>query len=976
MPIAEGTRLDRYQVLSPIGTGGMGEVYLAQDTKLGRKVALKLLPSQYTKDPERLHRFEQEAFAASSLNHPNIITIYEIGEAITESGRIHFIVTEFIEGQTLRRRLAAGKIPINEVLEIATQVASALAAAHNAGIIHRDIKPENLMVRPDGYVKMLDFGLAKLTERSANTEQFEAQFDSSKMTVATVTNVSPDKTAPVPLDEDLLATSPGSVVGETTPGIVMGTAQYMSPEQARGQRVDWRTDIFSFGIVLYEMLAGRAPFTGNSPKEIALSILQNEPPPLSRYLPEAPESLEWIISKALVKDREERYQTAKEMLNDFKRLHRRLEVEREILRTRQAQSGGQPMPTQLSTRLSDNTTQEMTLSTGEVSGTQSSGLFAHLSSNGSRSKFTNPAFIALAVTTLLAVGFSIYLFIQSRSTVTSPFQSMRVKRFTSSGKASRAVISPDGKYIVHVLSNAGKQSLLVRQVTPSDNVEVVPPADVSYRGLTFARDGAHVYYVVQERNDPILSLYKVPVLGGLPQKILRDIDSPVAVSPDGKQLAFMRRARGQGEDQLIVANADGTSLRTLATRKGADFFGLSGLAWSPDGKSIACPAGSNTGGRHMYVVEFNAATGQEKMVSPQNWPSVGRVSWLRDGRGLVVTALEPGSSLAQLWFLPYPSGVLQRITNDLNDYRDTSLTDDARSLATIQSEANVNVWLMPANDTSRARQITEGVGHRSGDRGLAWMPDGKLIYISRASGSQDIWMMDQNGKGQQQLTMPETRAEIYPAVSPDGRFIVFVSTRTGNSNIYRLDVSTGEQMQLTNGISDEFPTVSADSKSVIYTVTSSSKYTLWKVPIDGGQPVQLTDKLSQWPAVSPDGQRIACWYRQEPNAPWQIAIIPINGSLNEQTNGGPSEKLIDVPSTADWAIPIRWMPDGKSISYVDGRGGVSNLWMKPLDGSEPRQLTQFSSDQILWFDWSRDGKQLACSRGRITNDVVLISEFN
>lgn len=974
MPIAEGTRLDRYQIISPIGTGGMGEVYLAQDSRLGRKVAIKLLPAQYTLDTERLRRFEQEAFAASALNHPNIITIYEIGEA---EGR-HFIVTEFIQGQTLRRRLAGGKVPVVEALEIATQVASALAAAHSAGIIHRDIKPENLMIRPDGYVKMLDFGLAKLTEKAISAEMVEIAFDSSELHAETSADALFDEGASLSQDEDQFATAPATVAGETMPGVVMGTAQYMSPEQARGQRVDLRTDIFSFGIVLYEMLTGRAPFSGSSSKEIVASVLHAEPPPLTRYLPDAPESLEWIISKALVKDREERYQTAKEMLNDFKRLHRRLAVEQEMSRshhTSSADSGGgnsggnagPAVTAQYPARLSGNSTKEFHLNTGSISEAQSSGIFAHLSGKSTRGLFANPFFIALAVTTLVAVGISIYLYLNSHSAPSSPFQSMQVRRFTSSGKATRAAISPDGKYVVHVLSDAGKQSLLVRQVTPSDNVEIVSPANVIYRGLTFSRDSTHVFYSVQERNDPIQSLYQVPVLGGVSRKILRDIDSPVAISPDGKQLTYVRRVRGQGEDQLMLANIDGSNIRTLVSRRGADFLGTSGPDWSPDGKGIVCPAGSNTGGRHMYVAEFDATTGQERLASSQTWSNVGRVSWVRGGKGMIVTAMEQGSPLAQVWFLPYPKGTPQKITNDLNEYRDASLTDDARALVTVQSESNVNVWLMPAADSSRARQITDGIGQRSGDRGLTWMPNGNLVYISRASGSLDVWMMNQDGKTQQQLTTAETRAEAYPAVSPDGRYIVFASNRTGNSNIYRLDVSTGDQLQLTKGMGEEFPAISADGRSVIYTLTTSSKFTLWKVPIDGGESVQLTDKLSQWPAVSPDGQRLICWYRQESSAAWQIAILPING--------GEPEKVLTVPPTADTAIPIRWMPDGTAISFVDTRNGVSNLWSLPVDGGEPKQLTTFTADQIFWFDWSRDGKQLACSRGRVTNDVVLISEF-
>lgn len=972
MSIAEGQRLDRYQIISPIGTGGMGEVYLAQDTKLGRKVAIKLLPEQYTKDPERLRRFEQEAFAASSLNHPNIITIYEIGHA---EGH-HFIVTEFIEGQTLRRKLARGKISVAESLEISSQIASALSSAHNAGIIHRDIKPENLMIRPDGYVKMLDFGLAKLTE-NFNTELtgslFDTQFDSSQFQSPAKGNDVIDETAPIEV-RDSFATSPEATSSQTIPGIVMGTAQYMSPEQARGQRVDWRTDIFSFGIVLYEMLSGRAPFRGSTSKEIVASILEEDPLPISHLVPDVPdvpEALEWIVAKALVKDREERYQTTREMLNDFKRLQRRLDVEHEMSRSRlpaeSSQSDQESTTGKQQAKLSGNSTHEFNLVTGQISETRSSGLFAHLSVNRPKNKFSNPLFIALALTTAVAVTVSIYLYLSSRSVTKSPFQSMQVSRFTTSGRATRAAISPDGKYVVHVLNEAGKQSLLIRQVTPSDNVMIVPPADVLYRGLTFSRDGTSVYYVIQERNDPIQSLYQVPVLGGIPRRILRDIDSPVAISPNGKQLAFIRRVRGQGEDQLMLADVDGGNIRQLASRKGADFYGISGMAWSPNGQTIACPAGSNTGGRHMFIAEINVSTGQEKIFSALRWSGIGRISWTRDGKGLVFGAMEQGSSLTQIWFLSYPVGAKQRITNDLNDYRDMMLTDNSQFLITVQSEAHVNIWLTAAGDTSQSRQITDGVGQRSGERGLTWMPDGKLVYISRASGSQDIWLMNSDGTQQQQLTAAETRAEIYPAVSPNGRYIVFVSTRTGNSNIYRLEVSTGEQLQLTSGMGEEFPTVSADGKWVIYTATNSSRFTLWKVPIDGGKPEQITDHLSQWPVVSPDGKYIACWYRQQPASPWQVAIIPFGG--------GQPEKMMSLPPTADTSIPVRWMPDGSGISYVDTRNGVSNIWVLPIEGGEPRKITQFSADQIFWFEWSRDGTHLACSRGRVTNDVVLISDL-
>src|SRR5688572_4807705 len=274
----------------------MGEVYLAFDTELDRTVAIKILPEAFAANQQRLQRFVQEAKAASALNHPHILTIYEIGTAGTK----RFIATEFIDGDTLRERIRKGSLTLHEILDIAIQAAGALAAAHAAGIIHRDIKPENIMVRRDGYIKLLDFGLAKLTEAPGSISDTEA---------------------------------PTRAMVNTGAGTVMGTANYMSPEQAKGKNVDVRTDLWSLGAVVYEMVAGRLPFEAETPSEVIAQILDKEPPPLARFNRDAPPELERIVTKALSKDREERYQTAKDLLNDFKRLKHRLDVDAEVERT-------------------------------------------------------------------------------------------------------------------------------------------------------------------------------------------------------------------------------------------------------------------------------------------------------------------------------------------------------------------------------------------------------------------------------------------------------------------------------------------------------------------------------------------------------------------------------------------------------------------------------------------------------------------
>src|SRR5712691_2981789 len=295
MPISAGVRLGRYEIRSQIGAGGMGDVYLALDTELDRTVAIKILPEALASDPQRLQRFIQEAKAASALNHPHILTIYEIGA----TGASRFIATEFIDGETLRQRISAG-MKLLEILEISIQAGSALSAAHAAGIIHRDIKPENIMVRRDGYIKVLDFGLAKLTEPQGSTTDTEA---------------------------------PTRAMVNTGAGTVMGTANYMSPEQAKGTSVDARTDLWSLGALLYEMVTGHVPFAGETPTETISLILQKEPAPLARYAHEVPAELDRIVTKALTKDREARYQTAKDLLIDLRNLKRKLEVSAEIDRT-------------------------------------------------------------------------------------------------------------------------------------------------------------------------------------------------------------------------------------------------------------------------------------------------------------------------------------------------------------------------------------------------------------------------------------------------------------------------------------------------------------------------------------------------------------------------------------------------------------------------------------------------------------------
>jgi hypothetical protein len=549
---------------------------------------------------------------------------------------------------------------LREVLDVISQVASALSAAHQAGIIHRDIKPENIMLRRDGLIKVLDFGLAKLADHTgAAARQEEMDTEAPTMTK----------------------------VVKTEPGIVMGTASYMSPEQARGLEVDARSDLWSLGIVLYEMVAGRLPFEGATTSDVIATILHREPPSLLLYRSDMPAEVERIVEKALTKEKEERYQLAKELSVDLKRLKQRLEIGAELERSIMPEEGAGRASGPLGREPAlSGTTAAAAAPTAEASAAHTLSSAEYLVGEIKRHK--RGAVAALAALIIVVAGISLgwYKFAsRSRPSVkpTAPLQTMKITRLTSNGKATDAAISPDGKYVVHVVDDGGQQSLWMQQVATSSNVQIVAPADVLYAGLTFSRDGNYVYYVKWDKKTlPVL--YQMPVLGGVTRKLIVDINSTVTFSPDDKQLAFTRGYPDtRWESALMVANADGTAEQKLAVRKDPDFFPTHALwespapAWSLDGKVIACPAGrADASGSYMTVVEVSVADGAVKPITSQRWWEVGQIAWQRDGSGLVLTAREQSSSPFQIWYLSYPGGEVHRITNDLNDYRGMSLTAD------------------------------------------------------------------------------------------------------------------------------------------------------------------------------------------------------------------------------------------------------------------------------------------------------------
>ncbi|MGI9165579.1 MAG: protein kinase domain-containing protein [Pyrinomonadaceae bacterium] len=920
LELAIGQQLGNYQILSLLGTGGMGEVYLAEDANLGRTIALKLLPAEYTKDEERLRRFRQEARAASGLNHPNILTIHEINHF---EGR-YFIATEFVDGETLRQRMRRPRLSLSETMDIGIQVASALAAAHRAGIVHRDIKPENIMLRHDGYVKVLDFGLAKLTEQQLVPTNSEA---------------------------------PAARKVDTTPGVVMGTVKYMSPEQARGLEVDTRSDIFSFGAVLYEMITDRAPFEGETASDLIAAVLKEEPTQLKQHSIDSPDTLQRIISKALHKARTERYQTIRDLLIDLKGLKAEWEVESRLQHSEQT-AGSSEVVTLSRAQPSAQTMDGLALSTRDVRAAPALLSFEYIVSGFKRHKIGSMVMMAALAVVVVGSPLALDNFIRRPP---SPSHEMNIARISNTEKSVQAAISPDGKYVAHVVSGANQESLWVVHIATNSSVQIVPPANIGYGGLTFSRDGSYIFYA---QNDGVL--YQIPVLGGDAKKVLADVAGAISFAPDGQRFAFVRELNSE-ETALMVANVNGGGEQILSTAKKPKFLSTSGPAWSPDGSVIACAAGMTAGNREMSVIGIELATGQERQVTDQKWQSIERVAWLSDGSGLVAPATETGSGPVQIWSIPYPAGKARGITHDLNNYGDSSLTADSRSLVTIQFEQRNSLWIVPNGDPSQATPLT--VSKHEIYRVISWTPDGRILYASNAGGGRDIWIMNGDGTNPKQLTA-NAGQNLQPYASPNGRYIVFLSNRvkTGAFNIWRMDIDGGNPIQLTHGSGEVQAICSPDGRWVVYSKggpeTGNETKTVWKVPIDGGEPVPLTSTPANGPAISPDGSLVACWYKQDKTLPWKIALIPLAG--------GPPIKTFDVTPTS--IFRLRWTPDGQAITYINTLDGVSNIWSQSVNGGPPKQLTQFTSERIEGFDWSSDG-HLICSRGYSARDVVLISNF-
>lgn len=926
-----GQSVDRYQLLKLIGSGGMGVVYLAHDPRLDRNIALKLLPTSITGDQQRVDRFLQEARAAVAISHQNVAHVYEIGE---DQGQ-HFITMEYVAGHTLRHVMKEGAVDAAQALEIAAQILTALVAAHAAGIVHRDIKPENVMIRDDGFLKVLDFGLAKLVKNDGAQFGVEPPFHTSL---------------------------------HTQPELWMGTPDYMSPEQVRRQPVDGRTDVWSVGVVLYEMLAGRRPFGGRTFSEIIVAILEREPERLRNHVADVPEALQDVVLKATEKRLDDRYQSAAAMLADLRRVQKQLglgvEPSHNLLPTPPARRHSRQ-------RLFNTAKQrfQTIADAGRVAAfIKSLGGRRARRRDGISARRHGRLKIGAVALLLFLVGAGLY-FAPSRP-LPGPLAGrefdLRFERLHLSGRIADLVISPDGKYVATIVAQEGKQAINITELATASELNIAPPSEGGYSGISFSPDGNYIYYL--ENQAQTGTLHRVSKLGGGQRKIIANVNTPVSFSPDGSRVAFVRLNNLEDTPDLVISQADGTSEHTLARRTRADaaVFPVdlqgAGPAWSPDGKLLACPTVSHPqDGHEMNIEVLDATAGTGRRLNSRPWYNISRVIWLADGSGLVLAAADAPNAPTQMVLLTYPGGEGRKVTNDPNNYTRVSSTSDSGTFLALNVEEDSNVWRVTPGGGRQS--VPLDVSQRNGVTAVAWSPDGRLIYTVDDGDTINLWARDALGESTRQLTF-EPNKNFRPAVSPDGRTLYFVSTRTGQANIWSVGADGTAPRRLTSGTYEDMPAVSPDGQWVYYRTGNSVR----KFPAAGGDPVRLFNKSALYPVVSPDGSMLALFANPRPDSErWELEVLDVKTLAPVRS--------FTLPETAVPFNGLSWAPGGRGLTYVSTLGGASNLWLQPLDGGQPRQLTDFKEAELLSFAWAPQGGDIICVLSVKTYTPVLVRPF-
>lgn len=879
-----GQIVSHYKILEHLGGGGMGVVYKAEDTKLKRTVALKFLPPAFSQDPEAKARFIHEAQAASSLQHNNICNVHDIDES--PDGQM-FIVMDLYEGETLKSRIAParqqesveaggkGGLKIEEAIDITVQVAQGLQKAHEKDIVHRDIKPANIIVTRDGIAKILDFGLAKLAGQTRLTKT----------------------------------------------GSTVGTAGYMSPEQAQGNEVDHRTDIWSLGVVLYEMLTGKLPFRGEHDAAIIYSIMNEEPSPLSKSNINASEELQTIVSRTLAKEKEGRYQKVGDLLTDL-----RSELDRLEGKT-QAPAGGRMSVGPKAARL--------------------------------KKVLRKPLGIVIALVCVVAIVWIAASVLLSNKLL--KYESFEIKKLTHSGDIDDAAISPDGNYVAYSISGAASTSLYMRHIESADQVKLMDFGDkAGLMGIDFSPDGNYLYFV------RVGGLFRLPRIGGDAKALKSNAQGKISIAPDGKQLAISTF------DSLSVAieilKIDGTgggkkisegwefSPRVLRRIPG-------GRSWSPDGRLLALKQEGNDG---FGMVIHDLIDSTEKDILRPVWPYIGSVVWAPDGKSLLFIGKKTKPAESQIWSLSYPDGEVRQITSDPNGFHKLGSTIDGKSLLATQAPFVCSLFILPYGDEAKIQKVS--TGEQELFTQIGWTADNRLLFVSTISRDYNLNALYPDGSKLTTL-YSDTIFISFPKISKDNRTIYFGygGGNIDSVSIWRVDIETRTRQRVFRTRRVYNIELSSDGGWIFIDTENG----LVKLRADGQQ-VQtyfkpmIGERGTFYHVLSPDGTRIACIGWNQKLKQRELRIVDAKTSELQQT----------IPIQVwdyRFGLGIQWSPDGRGILYLDGTNGAPNIWMKSLAGGQPKQITHFPSDDITDFGWSPDGKYLAVVRMSNPSDLFLLT---